>query len=87
MIENDIPLFRRPWWERNPEIAAFVRGLFGTMRVVDMPGAVAAKFGPDLAPSKSGIARFMTDLRGGPRRRQKRSRGPEKSRLNPINPV
>ena len=62
----DVPTLRRPWWEKHPEAADFVRGLFGTMRIVDMPAAIAAKFGPDVAPGKSSVARYMAHLRDRP---------------------
>lgn len=67
-----VPMFRRPWWEREPEIASFVRGLFGTMRVIDIPVQCATRFGPERAPSKSSIGRYMTALRGGPFRGYKK---------------
>ena len=67
-----VPLLPRSWWTKHPEAAAFVRTLFGTMRIVDMPAAIAAKFGPDIKPSKSAISRYMSELRGGAGLGQKR---------------
>lgn len=79
----DVPTLPRSWWEKHPEVAEFVRGLFGKMRIVDMPGAVAAQFGPGMKPSKSAIARYMARLRGGPGLGLKPSRSRPKSRSRP----
>jgi len=64
-LEN-IPCFKKPWWERDAEMAAFVRSLFGERPVKGIAADCASRFGADRAPSKSGVARFMTALRGGP---------------------
>ncbi len=79
----DVPTLRRPWWVKHPEVADFVRSLFGTIRIADMPTAIAAKFGPDIAPRKSGVARYMSHLRGGVGLGQKPSRARAKSRSRP----
>jgi hypothetical protein len=63
-LEN-IPCFRKPWWERDVEMAAFVRSLFGERPVKGIAAECASRFGAERAPSKSGVARFMTALRGG----------------------
>jgi hypothetical protein len=79
----DVPTLPRSWWTKHPEAAEFVRGLFGTMRIAEMPAAIAAKFGPDIAPKKSAVARYMSYLRGGPGLGQKPSRARAKSRSKP----
>lgn len=61
-----VPLFRRPWWENDPDVADFVRSILGTMPVQDMPAAVAGRFSLDRTPSKSAIFRYMNVLRGRP---------------------
>ena len=62
----DVPTLRRPWWIKHPDVADFVRSLFGTMRIEDMPAAIAAKFGPDIAPRKSGVARYCLICEAAP---------------------
>ena len=69
---QEVPRFVRPWWDKRPDIAVYVQGLFGTMSVIAMAAECARRFGPGEAPSKSGIARFMTHLRGGEFRGQTR---------------
>jgi len=72
--------FRRPWWERDALAAAYARELMGTVRIVDIPAAVAAKFGRERAPSKSTVVRFMNVLRGKPAEKAKAQRRPRKAR-------
>jgi len=81
----EVPTLPRSWWKKNPQVAEFVYGLLGTMRILDMPSVVAARFGPELAPSKSAIARYMSYLRGGPGFGQKRSRRRKRTREKPGN--
>lgn len=87
MAELAVPLFRRPWWEKDPEVAAFVRSLFGTMSVHDMPDAIAAKFSPERAPAKSSIARYMNVLRGLPAEYPKNRKSPPRRRSRPAIPT
>ncbi|MBU3889850.1 hypothetical protein [Methylosinus sp. KRF6] len=61
-----VVLFRRPWWEKDPEVATYLRSIFGTMPVGQMPAAIAARFSPERAPAKSSIFRYMNVLRGLP---------------------
>jgi hypothetical protein len=77
VAKTPVPLFRRPWWERDPEVAEFVRSLFGSLPIGDMPMAVATRFSPERAPAKSSIHRFMNVLRKRPieKRRRGRRRG------------
>ena len=70
---DPLPRFRRPWWERDREVAKFVFSAIGAMAVTAIPAACAERFGSGRAPSKSGVARYMTHLRGGPFRGAKKS--------------
>jgi hypothetical protein len=78
-----VPLFRRPWWENDPEVADFVRTIFGKMPIGDMPATVASRF-LRRAPSKSGIFRYMNVLRGRPTETPKKKRRTATMRRKPL---
>ena len=77
-----VPLFRRPFWDKDPQVATFVRKLFGKMPIGQMPARVAEAF-PGRAPSKSAIFRYMEHLRGNPPEVRRRPRAIAKSRVKP----
>ena len=81
-----IPVLPRSFWERDPEVASFVRTLFGKVRIVDMPARVSEVF-PKRAPSKSAIMRYMNSLRGFPPEVSSGSRRRAKSRLKSLKPA
>jgi hypothetical protein len=78
-----VPLFRRPWWEIDKEVADFVRSTFGKMPLGNMPAAVADRFSLERTPSKSGIFRYMNVLRGRPADTPKKKSRPAPMRRNP----
>jgi hypothetical protein len=78
-----IPTFRKPWWERQPDLAAFVRASFGTMRIIDIPGACRERF-PDIpVPTRGGICHFLDHLRGGSYRKRPRQRTRPRAHFGP----
>jgi len=84
----EIPLLPRAWWDIDPELAEATRALFGKIRIIDMPASLAAQFGSTRhIPSKTAIARYMSHLRGGPFKGQKRPPPSAKSRIKSANPA
>jgi len=54
---------QRPWFERDPEVASFVRERLGAMHLDAIKVACLEAFGPERCPSRSGLGRFWDHLR------------------------